>query len=79
MEPPNFSIHTRSRGLVQDESADSSSATPNASQNDHRRQDGQFVMPTTPEQIEEIILARIAEVVRQPTEYVATYFLRSVR
>ena len=51
MELPTFSIHTRSRGLVLDGPSDSSSSTPNASH---------YVLPTTPEQMEEIILARIA-------------------
>ena len=51
MELPTFSIHTRSRGLVLDGPSDSSSSTPNASH---------YVLPTTPEQTEEIILARIA-------------------
>ena len=51
MEPANFSIHTRSRGLVLDGPTDSSTTTPTASH---------YVLPTTPEQMEEIILARIA-------------------
>ena len=51
MEPANSSIHTRSRGLVLDGPTDSSATTPTASH---------YVLPTTPEQMEEIILARIA-------------------
>ena len=51
MEPANFSIHTRSRGLALDGPTDSSTTTPTASH---------YVLPTTPEQMEEIILARIA-------------------
>ena len=51
MEPANFSIHTRSRGLALDGLTDSSTTTPTASH---------YVLPTTPEQMEEIILARIA-------------------
>ena len=62
MEPPSFSIQTRSRGLLQDDPADSSQSTPSLSQTAHHRQDGQYVLPTTPEQMEEIILARIAQV-----------------
>ena len=75
MEPPNFSIQTRSRGLFQDDSADSSQSTPSLSQTTHHRQDGQYVLPTTPEQMEEIILARIARVTsesarsRSPTSF----------
>ena len=63
MEPPNFSIQIRSQGLVQDDPADSSQSTPSLSQTDHQHQDGQCVLPTTPEQMEEIILARIAQVI----------------
>ena len=62
MDTSNFFIHTRSRGIIQDDPADSSSSTPNASQTDHRRHDGHFVMPTTPKQLEELVLARIAAV-----------------
>ena len=51
MEPANFSIHTRSRGLALDGPTNSSTTTPTASH---------YVLPTTPEQMEEIILARIA-------------------
>ena len=51
MEPANFSIQTRSRGIALDGHTESSISTPIASH---------FVMPTTPEQMEEIILARIA-------------------
>ena len=51
MEPVNYSIHTRSRGLVLDGPSDPSTSTPTASY---------YVLPTTPEQMEEIILARIA-------------------
>ena len=51
MEPANFSMHTRSRGLVLDGPTDSSMTTPTASH---------YVLSTTPEQMEEIILARIA-------------------
>ena len=51
MEPANFSIHTRSRGLALDGQMESSTSTPIASH---------YVLPTTPEQMEEIILARIA-------------------
>ena len=51
MEPANFSIHTRSRGLALDGLTDTSTTTPTASH---------YVLPTTPEQMEEIILARIA-------------------
>ena len=75
MKPTNFSIQTRSRGLVQGDPADLSSSTPSSFQNDHRRQDGQYVLPTTPEQMEEIILARIAQVTtaaarsRSPTSF----------
>ena len=45
------------------------------SQTNHHRQDGQYVLPTTPEQMEEIILARIAQVTsesarsRSPTSF----------
>ena len=75
MEPPSFSIQTRSRGLLQDDPADSSQSTPSLSQTAHHRQDGQYVLPTTPEQMEEIILARIAQVTsdsarsRSPTSF----------
>ena len=62
MDTSNFSIQTRSRGIIQDDRADPSSSTPNAYQTDHRRHDGQFVKPTTPEQLEEIVLTRIAAV-----------------
>ena len=48
--------------MIQDDPADSSSSMPTASQNDHRRHDEQFVMPTTPKQLEETVLARIAAV-----------------
>ena len=51
MEPANFSIHTRSRELILDGPTDTSTSTPTASH---------YVLPTTPEQMEEIILARIA-------------------
>ena len=60
---------------MQDDPADSSQSTPSSSQTDHHRQDGQYVLPTTPEQIEEIILARIAQVTsatarsRSPTNF----------
>ena len=75
MDPLSFSIQTLSRGMIQDDRADSSSSTPSASQNDHRRHDGQFVMPTTLEQLKEIVLARIAAVtttaarLRSPTNF----------
>ena len=46
-----------------------SSSTPNASQNDHRRHDGQFVMPTTTEQFEELVQARIAARLRSPINF----------
>ena len=49
MEPVNFSIYTRSRGLVLDGPSDPSTSTPTASH---------YVLP--PEQMEKIILARIA-------------------
>ena len=62
MDTSNFCIQTRSRGIIQDDRADPSSSTPNAYQTDHRRHDGQFVKPTTPEQLEEIVLTRIAAV-----------------
>ena len=51
MEPVNFSIHSRSRGLLLDGPADLSTSTPIASH---------CVLPTTPEKMEENILARIA-------------------
>ena len=51
MEPANFPIHTRSRGLVLDGPSHSSSSTTIASQ---------YVLSTTPEEMEEMILARIA-------------------
>ena len=64
MEPANFSIHTRTRGLVLDGPTDSSTTTPTASH---------YVLPTTPEQMEEIILARIATTAaarsRSPTNF----------
>ena len=72
MDTTNFSIQTQSRGIIQDDPADTSSSTPNAC---HRRHDGQFVMPTTPEQFEELVLARIAVVTtaaarsRSPTNF----------
>ena len=62
MDTSNFPIQTRSRGRIQEDLADSSSSTPNASQTDHRRHGGQFVMPTMPEQLEDIVLARIAAI-----------------
>ena len=62
MDTSSFSIQTRSRGIIQDDPADSSFSTPNASQRDHSRHDGQFVMPTTPKQLEEIVLVRIAAI-----------------
>ena len=34
----------------------------NASQTDHRRHDGQFVMPMTPERLEEMVFSHIAAV-----------------
>ena len=64
MKPANISIHTRSRGLVLDGPTDSSTTTPTASH---------YVLPTTPEQMEEIILARIATTAaarsRSPTNF----------
>ena len=78
MDTSSFSIQTRSSGMIHDDPADTSSSTPNASQNDHRRHDGQFVMPTTPEQFEELVLARIAVVTtaaarsRSPTNFFDT-------
>ena len=62
MDTSNFCIQIRSRGIIQDDPAESSSSTPNASQTDHRRHDRHFVMPTTPKQLEELVLARIAAV-----------------
>ena len=66
MEPANFSIHTRSRGLALDGQIESSTSTPIASH---------YVLPTTPEQMEEIILASIAVATtaaaraRSPTQF----------
>ena len=57
---------------MQGDPADLSSSTPSSFQNDHRRQDGQYVLP---EQMGEIILALIAQVTsasarsRSPTSF----------
>ena len=46
-------IATRSKGPVPNNGDVAS--TPLASQADDRRQDGQFIMPETPEQLEELL------------------------
>ena len=66
METSNQAIATRSRGPVQNID-DSATSTPMASQTDDRRHDGQFVMPETPEQLEELFSRRLAAVASEAT------------
>ena len=62
MDTSSFSIQTRSRRMIQDDPAETSSLMTNASQTDHCRHGGQFVMPMTPERLEEMVFPHIAAV-----------------
>ena len=72
---PSYPIATRSREGPVPQIGDAAS-TPLPTQADDRRQDGQFVMPETPEQLEELFSRRLAAIVlaAQPVRTPARYF-----
>ena len=67
-ESSTLAIATRGKGPVL--SIGDAASTPLAIQTDDRRQDGQFVMPETPEQLEELFSRRLAAITSAaPTKY----------
>ena len=72
---PSYPIATRSREEPVPQIGDTAS-TPLPTQADDRRQDGQFVMPETPEQLEELFSRRLSAIVLAalPVRTPARYF-----